>query len=320
MTRAEDVLPPGYRPAPAWCAAALAHDPDDAQPTCPPIRGAHFDHAALVTGDHAPAITAELDRTCTGCLPRAATHGLVCQRCDERTRASLRELPDLHAELLEATGRGPGTGGSGGGAAPLPVDPDAVEARARIVEVLREWTLTLAAQRRITAPEATAPVERLAHLVAVHTGWLLERPAHADQLVHDIAALDRHVRPLARRGGSGAGPRALCTCGQGRLALDRPDDDGRVRCPACGRTDTIDGWRTALEPEAGRLLKLHEIRDWLHAHRGLDIPIATLRRRLERDQLPVLEVEVNGTMQRRYDPVSVAAAILAAPPRRRRTA
>lgn len=93
------------------------------------------------------------DETCTGCLPRHADAGQLCEQHAEKLADALRDMPDLWQRLEEYLPPGSGGGRERVGGTyedPSPVNLSVADHRALISETLGEWLL-------LHFEESTAP-------------------------------------------------------------------------------------------------------------------------------------------------------------------
>ena len=113
---------------------------------------------------------------CSGCLPRVAEEGLVCDRCADRARSNLAEIvrltPDARLVAQGLVRRGTG-GGSGKPASRPPLNVDAVDALADTHDRLARACITIAVRRgmRFHVPcmnDCVKPTPSQAHCSVCH--------------------------------------------------------------------------------------------------------------------------------------------------------
>jgi hypothetical protein len=148
---------------------------------------------------------------CHGCAPRVAADGLnLCwPHRDQLARNAIRAA-DVHAELLlQLTPMaGPGEMTSGTREHGLKLNPRAVEARAKIEQVLALWCKLVVDERGVQAPPGD--VYALAEFVARNATWLAAHPlaGHCSDEVRELS----HGEPwrVAYPNGTRVRPVGMC--------------------------------------------------------------------------------------------------------------
>lgn len=148
----------------------------------------------------------------------------------------------------------------------------------------------------------TDTVDALRQVLDRHLARLLASE-HADQLVHDVAALHRHARALAmpRR----RGLRIACSCGA-RVTVDTARN-AVMTCPGCGEWGTLTWWERREAPAAAGPLTIAELRRWLRTAHRLTVSERTLRDWRDRDLISPVDVAPGRGRAQRFDPHAVAA-------------
>lgn len=139
---------------------------------------------------------------CTGCLPRVADDGLICDPCLGRAAAQLEIIADLTSAARDVAHRLSGNqGGAGGPGKPgsrLPLDLGALARLDGVANALGIWVRLVAEERGIYPPHIPAGfdvIEPSARFLLQHLDWARHR-READELLRDITAAVRIVRGI----------------------------------------------------------------------------------------------------------------------------
>ncbi|WP_156754867.1 hypothetical protein [Actinokineospora pegani] len=163
---------------------------------------------------------------------------LLCAPCARSVEHKLVGLPGAHERAVRALNAAMPTAErvSGGRMPGIPMNFTAVEARARVVEVLASWSQLVVDERGIGAPARSIPA--MAAFLARHLRWLAAHPAagdFADEVGEAHSWVDRVMRPVrAKRVPLGRCPVRECA-GEITASLRAPDAGRRpsaVRCSA----------------------------------------------------------------------------------------
>jgi hypothetical protein len=190
------------------------------------------------------------------------------------------------------------------------------------------WCKVLEEDFSASLDDAQDSVRWMAHRVSVYAGRILASE-HADQMCSDLlGSLDdegrRHGdlwgegRRLAYRGSGGQPLRVQCPCGE-RVKVET-DPDVEMICPGCGEHGVLAWWRQWLVGDDPAPMTLKDVTLWLAFTHGLQVPERRLR--LWADEGHITSVERialpqgGGRGVRRFDPVAVAAVVLATGTRR----
>ncbi|GII54399.1 hypothetical protein Pth03_27880 [Planotetraspora thailandica] len=168
------------------------------------------------------------------CNRRVSPGFRLCQECRQALRTGLCSLPGLFRECerrlaylpCSSTQRVSGTGPKG-----IALNEAAMNARAKIADVLSSWCALVAAQKQVAGPGVVG-VSDLAAFLERHLDWLAAHPA-VGEFVAEIAQLVETGQAVIEPGR--ARPRALGPCdrtGCGHTVYLRYDDGAQVRCTA----------------------------------------------------------------------------------------
>lgn len=178
-----------------------------------------------------------------------------------------------------------------------PPDPAGVRA-ARAEEKRHLQAAAVAQEDRETGRDVLVA---LADHIDRHLAWLLAGE-HAEQLLHDLAAVQAEARRWANR----ARPdrlRILCSCGD-RVPVDT---DQIMECRGCGRWGVLSWWIEHAAPETPDTMRLSALPEWLLT-RGIVVTIRQLRRLADDER--ITPVDGGGSGRRRlFDPLAVAAVV-----------
>jgi hypothetical protein len=255
---------------------------------------------------------------CRGCLPRrvAWDAAQVCRSCAESARAWLRELPDIHDDLLTPPKRRPGQRVSGSSEPPQALSDVARRAREAIRAVLVSWCMVLREDRDVSFPRDDIPA--IADHIDKHLSWLLESE-HADQLLHDLHGIVTEGRcqaypfrpdrlyigdcPIEIEHPDGT----LAACG---TALRARADERLVTCLGCGTFAAVEWWQTQLGAFGNDLATGAVASAYLSGIHGRVVPESTIRTWADRGYVPRADRDAKGRTLYRLSDLSRHAETL----------